>query len=211
MRALGQASLAAPPPAPRAFPGVVSKRSSSHGAAAPARLARRGPWSQRNASRGATLEIYTPSLQWRRGPPEWGRPAVPPAEGLVEGGARYRQALGHAIHGRQSPSRVRARICAAEETPHEDVLQTEKAGGWHLEGIEGAGDGCEGPLRAMAARGQRAAYLGEPAADGRCRVAPPHPAAHLLLPSQPAAAGSGCSPRRPIRYGDGGGRARYRG
>ena len=31
------------------------------------------------------------------GPPEGGRPAVPPAEGLVEGGARYRQALGHAV------------------------------------------------------------------------------------------------------------------
>ena len=46
-----------------------------------------------------------------RGPPERGCPAVPPAEGLVEGGARYRQALGHAIPGRQSPPGVRARPC----------------------------------------------------------------------------------------------------
>ena len=36
-------------------------------AAAPARRAGRGPRSQRGASMGATLEIRTPSLQWRRG------------------------------------------------------------------------------------------------------------------------------------------------
>ena len=64
--------------------------------------------------------------------------------------------------------------------------------------------------------GQREAYMGEPEAEGRRRVAPRHPAARQLRPGPQAAAGNrlretGCGPRRPIRYADGGGRARYRG
>ena len=80
------------------------------------------------------------------GPPELGRPAVPPAEGLVEGGARYRQALGHAIQGPQPPPGVRDRVRLAEESSHGDVLQTQKARGSPLEGVEGEGDGREGAL-----------------------------------------------------------------
>ena len=135
------------------------------------------------------------------GPPDYGRPAIPPAEGLVERGARHRQALGNAIQGRQPPPGVRARVRPVEEASHEDILQAEKAGGRPLEGVEGAGDGREGPLRVLAVRGQRAAHLGELAADGRCRVAPRHPAAHLLLPGQPAAAGERLhpAPAHPVR------------
>ena len=128
------------------------------------------------------------------GPPECGRPAVPPAEGLVERGARQRQALGDALQGRQPPPWVRARVRPVVEASHEDVLQSEKAGGRPLEGVESAGDGREGPFRALAARGQRSAHMGELEAEGRCRVAPRHPAAHLLLLGLPAAAGKRMHP-----------------
>ena len=77
----------------------------------------------------------------------------------------------------------------------------EKAGGWPLEGVAGAGDGREGVLRARAARVQRTAHLGQPTADGRCRVAPRYPPAHLLLPGQPAAAEEWLqpAPAHPVR------------
>ena len=151
--------------------------------------------------RGDLGELHALPPMEAGGPPEWGRPAIPPAEGLVECGAPHRQALGDAIQGRQPPPGVRARVRPVEEASHEDVLQAEKAGGRPLEGVEGAGDGREGPLRALAARGQRAAHLGELAADGRCRVAPRHPAAHLLLRGQPAAAGERLhpAPAHPVR------------
>ena len=76
--------------------------------------------------------------------------------------------------------------------------------------MESVGDGREGPFRALAARGQRAAHMGEPEAEGQCRVTPRHPAAHLLHPGLPAAAGKRLHPapahpvrgrRREARYG----------
>ena len=156
-----------------------------------------------------------PSLQWRRGDrqsAEWGRPAIPPAEGLVERGARHRQALGDTLQGRQPPPGVRACVRPVEEASHEDVLHSQKAGGRPLEGVEGAGDGREGPLQALAARAHRAAHLGEPTAEGRCRIAPRHPAAHLLLPGQLATAGERLhpAPAHPVRGRRRGG-ARYGG
>ena len=116
------------------------------------------------------------------GPPERSRPAIPPAEGLVERGARHCQALGDALQGRQFQRGVRALVRPKEESSHEDVLQAEEMGGRPIEGVESEGDDREGPFRALRQRGKRAAHMGKPETEGRRRVAPHHPAAHLLLP-----------------------------
>ena len=87
------------------------------------------------------------------GPPEWGRPAIPPAEGLVERGARHRTAPRDALQGRQPPPGVHACVHLVEEAFYEDVLHVEKVGGRPLEGVERVGDGREGPFRALVARG----------------------------------------------------------
>ena len=118
---------------------------------------------------------------------ERGRPAIPPAEGLVECGDRHCRALGDALHRRQPPPGVRARVRPVEEASHEDVLQAEEAGDRPLEGVESEGDSREGPFRALARGGQCAAHMGEPKAEGRCRVAPRQPAAQLMLPGMEAA------------------------
>ena len=128
------------------------------------------------------------------GPPERGRPAIPLAEGLVERGARHCQALGDTLQGQQPPPGVRARVHPVEEASYEDVLQAKEAGDRPLGGVESAGDGREGPCRALAAGRQRAAHMGELEAEGRCRVAPRHPAARLLLPGLQAAAGNRLRP-----------------
>ena len=49
--------------------------------------------------------------------------------------------------------------------------------------------------------GQRAAHMGEPEAEGRCRVPPRHPAARPLLPGAQAAAGNRLWPAtaHPVR------------
>ena len=69
------------------------------------------------------------------GPPERGRGAIPPVEGLVECGPGYCQAMGDLLQRRQPPLGVRPRNCLLEEAPHEDVLQAEVAGGQPPEGV----------------------------------------------------------------------------
>ena len=49
------------------------------------------------------------------GPPEWGHPAIPPTEGLLERGAGHHQALENASQGRQPPPEVCARVRPVED------------------------------------------------------------------------------------------------
>ena len=56
------------------------------------------------------------------GPPERDCCAIPPAEGPVERGPGYREALGDALWRRQPAPEVRPRSRLVAEAPHEDVL-----------------------------------------------------------------------------------------
>ena len=94
-----------------------------------------------------------------------------------------------------------------EEAP-QDVLRVEEAGGLHLEGVQCTGDSREGPFCVREVGSLCAAHMGELEAEGRRWVAPRHLVARPVLPSVEAAAQNWL---RPIRYGDGGGRAWYEG
>ena len=143
------------------------------------------------------------------GPPEGGRPAIPPAEGLVERGTRHCQALGDVLQGRQPPPWLRAHV-----RPLEEASQAKEAGDRPLEGVQSAGEGLEGPFIArVAGGGGGSAQLTWARHKSRAGAGSLRATQRRVCCSQVRRRlrETGCGPRRPIRYGDSGGTALYRG